>query len=685
MKINAKSDLPAIASSRALNPLLRSDLLQRSKSQKPSRRRTKSPGCSSAGVRLKRDGAPSGRRSRPETPLLKWKFDDRGGIAKDAKESSPPEFDRKSRRKLRGRRKEVALVSARKLAAVLWRLRPPKVAAKAGRGGQRPKNDRLGFQCGASHIEVPCPSRGHQTCTSIRAYGYDGKEQVQSPCSVTGPRNGYLCKFEPSFQFSNSVMEGATKWDPICTKTSDDIPHIYDPSKHLDQQISAVSAISALKVELERAQARILELETERQSSKKKIEHFLRKLSEERAAWLSREHEKVRAIINDAKEDLNREKKNRQKLEIINYNLVNELADAKLSVKRYMQDYEEERKARELIGEVCDELAKEIGEDKAEVEALKRESMKLREEVEQERKMLQMAEVWREERVQMKLVDAKVMIEEKYSHMKTLVVELENFLNSRRAILGEEEMRKAESLRQTVSSLNIQEISEIHYEPPNPEDIFSVIEDANFSEANDRKIEVLNEETKQRHFDMYVDKNGEIEDESGWETVSHLEDQGSSYSPGGSEPSVNKLHRDSNVSGSGTEWEENACEVTPLTEISEITEVSKTHLKKASSAKRFWRSHQNNGENFKIVTLEGMNGRLSNGASISPDRGSARSGDLVGQWSSPEPGNPHISRGMKGCIEWPRGIQKGSLKAKLLEARMESQKIQLRQVLKQKI
>jgi hypothetical protein len=40
-----------------------------------------------------------------------------------------------------------------------------------------------------------------------------------------------------------------------------------------------------------------------------------------------------------------------------------------------MQDYEKERKARELIEEVCDELAKEIGEDKAEIEALKRESM----------------------------------------------------------------------------------------------------------------------------------------------------------------------------------------------------------------------------------------------------------------------------------------------------------------------
>ncbi|KAH9603364.1 hypothetical protein KSS87_009699 [Heliosperma pusillum] len=40
---------------------------------------------------------------------------------------------------------------------------------------------------------------------------------------------------------------------------------------------------------------------------------------------------------------------------------------------------------------------------------------------------------------------------------------------------------------------------------------------------------------------------------------------------------------------------------------------------------------------------------------------------------------------MKGCIEWPCGARKNSLKNKLFEARMESPKIQLRQVLKQKI
>lgn len=206
---------------------------------------------------------------------------------------------------------------------------------------------------------------------------------------------------------------------------------------------------------------------------------------------------------------------------------------------------------------------------------------------------------------------------------------------------------------------------------------------------------MYNKEGIQRYSNAYASQNGDIEDDdSGWETVSHLDDQGSSYSPAGSDPSVNKIRGDSNMSGSGTEWEENAGEETPITEISEVCSVPTGQLKKVSSISRLWRSLPNNGENYKIIAVEGMNGRLSNGrlsngAITSPDRGSGKGElsptDLTGQWSSPDSGNPHITRGMKGCIEWPRGSQKNSLKTKLMEARMETQKIQLRHVLKQKI
>ncbi|XVF34003.1 hypothetical protein REPUB_Repub18cG0019700 [Reevesia pubescens] len=697
MKVTGKASLPAAFSGK--NPT-DADL-------KPvtTKRKTRN-------TRWKRVGAAVvGRRSRPETPLLKWKMEERvrgrekGGRVEEELEEENDDGGRKGGD--RGRRRKVAsTVSARKLAAGLWRLQLPETVTTGG--GER-RMDRLGFKPGNDFMGVPFLYH-HKD----KIYGSDVKDPLQSPSSVSGTKNGLLRKIEPSIQFSNTEMEGATKWDPVCLKTTDEVRQIYSRMKRIDQQVSAVSIVSALEAELEQSRARIEELETEHRSSKKKLEHFLRKVSEERAAWRSREHEKIRAFVDDVKADLNREKKNRQRLEIVNSKLVNELAAAKLSAKQYMQDYEKERKARELIEEVCDELSQEIGEDKAEVEAIKRDSMKLREEVDEERKMLQMAEVWREERVQMKLIDAKVALEERYSQMNKLVADLETFLRSRTGTLDVKVMREAESLRQAAVSINVQEFEEFTYEPPNPDDFFAVFEDVALAEANEREIEpyspashaskvhmvspemnMIKKDGILRHSNAYVDQNDEIEeDESGWETVSHLEDQGSSYSPEGSAASVNKNCRDSNFSGSGIEWEENPCGVASITEITEVCSLPARQLKKVSSIARLLRSCPNNGENYKIISVEGTNGRLSNGRKsnggiMSPDRGSGKAElsppDLVGQWSSPDSGHPHITRGMKGCIEWPRGAQKNSLKAKLLEARMESQKVQLRHVLKQKI
>ncbi|KAG5001977.1 hypothetical protein JHK87_023049 [Glycine soja] len=669
--------------------------------RRASRRHPRTPAS-----RLRLAGGHTGKRSRPETPLSKWKIHDGGrerNIIGGGGGGDPLEDH--------GRKKEApphAAVSARKLAAGIWRMQLPEAAA--GDGGRRRVSrkigeDRLGVQHGIGHVDHQFLS--HQ---SGMMHGSAMKNPSRSPHSISGTKDGHFCELKPSFQSSSTAMEGATKWDPVCLKTSDEEHHIYSQMKLLDQKVSTVSSVSALEAELEQARVQIQELETECHSSKKKLEHFLKKVSEERASWRSKEHEKIRAYVDDIKSELNRERKSRQRIEIVNSRLVNELADAKLITKRYMQDYEKERKARELIEEICDELAKEIGEDKAEIEALKRESMKLREEVEEERRMLQMAEVWREERVHMKLIDAKVALDEKYSQMNKLVADLETFLKSINVNPNSKEMKEARSLQQAAAVVDIQDIKGFSYEPANPDDIFAIFEDLNFGESNEREIEacvayspvshaskihtvspeakLISKDNLQRCSDVFMDDNGDIEeDESGWETVSHVEDQGSSCSPEGSALLVNKNRRESDVSGrSVLEWEENAGLETPITEISEVCSVPAKQSKKVSSIARLWRSGPNSGDNYKIISVEGMNGRVSSGGIMSPDWGLGNGGlspqDLLYQLSSPESANLH-NRGMKGCI--PRTVQKSSLKARLLEARMESQKVQLRHVLKQKI
>ncbi|KAL9268853.1 hypothetical protein AKJ16_DCAP19982 [Drosera capensis] len=653
-------------------------------------------------IRRRGIGAAERKRSGPATPLLRWKFEEKDQRRKGKNEEEGERGKKKRRRGVGGG------VSARKLGAAVWRLQcSPDVARGCGGGrdgGGGASLVELKFEVGEGGNRLSCHHEKEE-CDA------ETKDPTDSPCSVNGPINGYHCKAEPSFQCSNYAMEGATKWNPVSTKAS------YENSCNLHVSGSKQNPapfVASFQSELEKARERIEELEAERKLSKKKMEHFLGKVSEERAAWRSREHEKVREYINDMKAGLNREKKSRQRLEIANSKLVNDLAEAKLSAKRYMKEYEKERKARMLIEEVCDELAKEIGEDKAEAESLKRENMKLREEVEDERKMLQMAEVWREERVQMKLVDAKLTLGEKYCQMNRIIAELENFLRSRGIPMSNSnDMREVQMLRKAAASINLHDMKELTYEPSKPDDIFSVFEEMAICEQKEREIEQCvanktNSEIDNTHKNpkrlaslSHAGRNVVLDDDhSGWETVSQVDDQGSyRFSPDGSIPSVNnRTQRDSNVSGSCLDWEINPCDITPITEITEVPSPrGEKDSKKASSMSRLWKSGSATGDECKIVTIEeGVHAKFCNGrysvdgvGIVSPDDGSGKVhfslSDVDGPWTSPEL-NGRVGRGKKGgFIERPIGMQKSSLKQKLLEARMESQNLQLRQVLTQKI
>uniref|UniRef100_A0A6N2JXW3 Branchless trichome n=1 Tax=Salix viminalis TaxID=40686 RepID=A0A6N2JXW3_SALVM len=104
----------------------------------------------------------------------------------------------------------------------------------------------------------------------------------------------------------------------------------------------------------------------------------------------------ARAQILELKADLEHERKARKKLETASRRLAKELA--------------EEERGREALERVCEELAREMSSDKEDIDQMKRE-------MEEERKMIRMAEVLREERVQMKLAEAKMLFEERLSEL----------------------------------------------------------------------------------------------------------------------------------------------------------------------------------------------------------------------------------------------------------------------------
>ncbi|OMO79881.1 hypothetical protein CCACVL1_13337 [Corchorus capsularis] len=123
------------------------------------------------------------------------------------------------------------------------------------------------------------------------------------------------------------------------------------------------------------------------------------------AAVMDSELDFARAEIIDLKAELEFERKARKKAESLNKRLGKELA--------------EERRGTEALEKVCEQLAREISLFKSEIDKMKKE-------FEEERKMLRMAEVLREERVQMKMAEAKILFEEKLSELEETKLQKNN-------------------------------------------------------------------------------------------------------------------------------------------------------------------------------------------------------------------------------------------------------------------
>ncbi|PAN09179.1 hypothetical protein PAHAL_2G001900 [Panicum hallii] len=308
-----------------------------------------------------------------------------------------------------------AAASARALAAGLWRLRhAQRMKAAGGPHNQAPSKLGEGRRCPANkHLAAPGIGIGigsHCQCCSRNHHHH---------------HHGILDKIdacvEPYGSCSSSAMEKATKW----------------------ASRSSSPLVLLMEAELEKARGHISELEEERRVMTKRLERFLRDLAEDKASWKARVRDKARHAVAALKEELSAERAHRRQLEQANAKLMRDLAEARSSAKQQAQSYEMERKARELMEEACSELTREVEEDQAEVELLRRECLRMREEMEEERRMLQMAEVWREERVQMKLSDAKLALETKYAQLSHLQAEMEAFLRSKDSSCQSSTMREA--------------------------------------------------------------------------------------------------------------------------------------------------------------------------------------------------------------------------------------------------
>ncbi|KAI3756699.1 hypothetical protein L1987_56521 [Smallanthus sonchifolius] len=188
-------------------------------------------------------------------------------------------------------------------------------------------------------------------------------------------------------------------------------------SNHDHHHPTSMSLASTLNHELNKARYHVNKLIQEQRSN-------------HTSAQESKEQDKIRFAVKTISRELETESKLRRQSERMNKKIGRELANTKSVLAKAVKKAESEKQATELLEQLCEKMARSIEEDRVELEELREESEKVRKEMEEEREMLRVADMLREERVQMKLIDAKFEYEDKHKQVDILVQDLEELLEA---------------------------------------------------------------------------------------------------------------------------------------------------------------------------------------------------------------------------------------------------------------
>ncbi|KAL7096537.1 hypothetical protein ACP275_10G085600 [Erythranthe tilingii] len=373
-------------------------------------------------------------RSRSSTPAPAW----RTAALRGAVDS--PKFSQSG--------KSTRPVSARKLAATLWEMnempspemsevdsevinRRRQQQQKKNGGKIVPKREKMqpvwGLHTGSGYLppHLSDPSHSPTISEKMDRSGTGSRHRRRTPSISQMLMSAADRNIGVHDSISNaSFMEVETRSRPQTSNSSvtnsrnrlKDISNALTTSKELLKIItrvwaqagppsSSLSLVSALHAELERARLQVNHLIQEPRST------------EEKTSLRIKEQQAVEAAVGPIVDELAAERKSRRRVESLNKKLGIELAETKSSFVELVKELEREKRAREITERVCDELARNMDEDRAEVE--------------KEREMLQLADKLREERVQMKLSEARHQFEEKNSAVSKLRKQLEVFLGTK--------------------------------------------------------------------------------------------------------------------------------------------------------------------------------------------------------------------------------------------------------------
>lgn len=547
-------------------------------------------------------------------------------------------------------------LSARKIGANFWESQPQvKIMNKGGGRArlrhQQQRNHRkyMGFDQLADNPfderpgsppqlqESPSSWRKHVTASLIQHHPSVERNrknlQHVSPASYSSsievaPHNGAVTPAS-SLDFSGRIGEAS-----YGLKSSTELLKILNRIWSLEeQQASNLSLIKALTRERDLSRARMKDLVQGRKRDQQEIEK-LRKQS---------------YSVQSVRDELEDERKLRKHSESLHRKLARELSEVKSSILNAVKELEREKSARVLLENLCDEFAKGIRDYEQELRLSKQKPEKdlVKKVHHPDRLILHVSEAWLDERTQMKQAEAGCDFPERSTIVDKLSYEIKMFLQAKqKSSVGPEynedvsskKLKENRSRRHSLESFHLNEAGSapkngIYGEDSN--DIGTCFE-LNHGSSGKQKFggSKLNGENSQ----TLVKSNS-------MKKQVHLREA----------------------------REENSVEVKDSQlEKSEITQEEMQDSKNNRVGEQAHESNSNNvGDDFVSSALEGIEDSIDRSATAGHDT-------TVREWMSRTAATDlGVSESSSKC---PRGTKENTLKAKLLEARLENKQFRSRTV-----
>ncbi|KAL0428790.1 UNVERIFIED_CONTAM: hypothetical protein Sradi_0505000 [Sesamum radiatum] len=391
--------------------------------------------------KLKR-GILVGKREGNSTPSPTWKF---GLIQPDGTLIQDFNFSYASN-----------TLSARKLGANLWEMEPQlnltapkmnnngpnlghhkqdktlKVPTELNEAPAERPSEQVKFVSPTSGINLRKQVEPSQTQHNLRVKNVVEAQQPLSPASYCGSME--MPPYRPGTSpYGSFVSKGKFGESSHSLKTSTELLKVLNRIWSLEEKHALdMSLVKTLKKELDESQKRIQELLQAKKRDQNEIDNLLKQITEYKVAR-KKERDRVKDAIKLVEDKLEDELKLRRNSEKLRHKLAKELLEIKSSFSNALRDLERERKARTLLEDLCDEFAKGIRDYEQEVRFMKHKFSKCQ--IGQEgndRLILHISEAWLDVRKQMKLADARD-VPEKQSALDKLCSEVESFLQAKQS------------------------------------------------------------------------------------------------------------------------------------------------------------------------------------------------------------------------------------------------------------